>query len=69
MTNKVIAQVVKVGKQYKTGDTVITALEPSTMDLESGGTYVDNWSIGFRKNHLAFFIRLYNLSNFRRSFY
>jgi putative ABC transport system ATP-binding protein len=36
MTNKVIAQVVKVGKQYKTGDTVITALEPSTMDLKSG---------------------------------
>ncbi len=36
MTNKVIAQVVKAGKQYKTGDTVITALEPSTMDLRSG---------------------------------
>lgn len=36
MTNKVIAQVVKVGKQYKTGDTVITALKPSTMDLKSG---------------------------------
>ena len=36
MTNKVIAQVVKAGKQYKTGDTVVTALEPSTMDLKSG---------------------------------
>lgn len=36
MTNKVIAQVVKAGKIYKTGDTVITALQPSTMDLRSG---------------------------------
>jgi putative ABC transport system ATP-binding protein len=36
MSNKVIAQVVKAGKQYKTGDTVITALQPSTMDIRSG---------------------------------
>jgi putative ABC transport system ATP-binding protein len=36
MNNKVIAQVVKAGKQYRTGDTVITALEPATMDLRSG---------------------------------
>lgn len=36
MTNKVIAQVVKAGKQYTTGDTVITALQPSTIDLKSG---------------------------------
>jgi len=36
MTNKVIAQVVKASKEYKTGDTVITALAPATMDLKSG---------------------------------
>jgi len=36
MTNNVIAQVIKAGKTYKTGDTEITALEPSTMDLNSG---------------------------------
>ena len=36
MTNKVIAKIVNAGKEYKTGDTVITALQPSTMDLKSG---------------------------------
>ncbi|MEO6901695.1 MAG: ABC transporter ATP-binding protein [Bacteroidia bacterium] len=36
MANKVIAQIVNAGKEYKTGDTVITALHPSTMDLLSG---------------------------------
>jgi len=36
MANKVIAQVIKAGKTYKTGDTEITALAPSTMDLNSG---------------------------------
>jgi putative ABC transport system ATP-binding protein len=36
MANKVIAQVIKAGKIYKTGDTEITALQPSTMDLKSG---------------------------------
>ncbi|MDZ4795692.1 MAG: ABC transporter ATP-binding protein [Bacteroidota bacterium] len=36
MTKKVIAQVVKAGKTYKTGDTEITALQPSTMNLNSG---------------------------------
>lgn len=36
MANKVIAQVIKAGKTYKTGDTEITALQPSTMDLNSG---------------------------------
>jgi len=36
MANKVIAQVIKAGKDYKTGDTTITALQPSTMDLLSG---------------------------------
>ncbi|MGV8963147.1 MAG: hypothetical protein ACOH2V_07180 [Candidatus Saccharimonadaceae bacterium] len=29
MTNKVIAQVVNVGKQYKTSDTVITDFQPA----------------------------------------
>ncbi|MEO6916553.1 MAG: ABC transporter ATP-binding protein [Chitinophagaceae bacterium] len=36
MTNRVIAEVVNVGKQYKTGDTVITALASSSMNLKSG---------------------------------
>lgn len=36
MTNKVIARVVNAGKEYKTGDTVVTALEPSTAELKSG---------------------------------
>lgn len=36
MANKVIAQVINAGKTYKTGDTTITALEPSSMDLISG---------------------------------
>ncbi len=36
MTNKVIAEIVNAGKQYKTGDTIITALQPSTLDLRSG---------------------------------
>jgi putative ABC transport system ATP-binding protein len=36
MTNKVIARMVNAGKQYKTGDSVVTALEPSTTDLKSG---------------------------------
>ncbi len=36
MANKVIAQVIKAGKDYKTGDSTITALQPSTMDLHAG---------------------------------
>lgn len=36
MANKVIAQVINAGKEYKTGDTTITALQPSTMDLFAG---------------------------------
>ncbi len=36
MPNKVIAQVIKAGKEYKTGDTTITALQPSSMDLYAG---------------------------------
>ena len=36
MANKVIAQVINAGKDYKTGDTTITALQPSTMDLYAG---------------------------------
>ncbi len=36
MANKIIAQIKEAGKTYKTGDTEITALEPSTMDLNSG---------------------------------
>lgn len=36
MSNKIIAQIIKVGKDYKTGDTTITALQPSTMDLLAG---------------------------------
>ena len=36
MANKVIAQVIKAGKEYKTGDTTITALQPSSMDLYAG---------------------------------
>jgi len=36
MANKLIAQVIKANKEYKTGDTTITALQPSTMDLNAG---------------------------------
>jgi len=35
MSNNVIAQVINAGKTYKTGDTEITALQPSTMDLNA----------------------------------
>jgi len=34
--NKEIAQLIKAGKIYKTGDSDITALQPSTLDLNSG---------------------------------
>ncbi len=33
---KIIAQLVGAGKEYKTGDTTITALSPTTVDLYSG---------------------------------
>lgn len=36
MSNKVIAEVLHAGKQYQTGDTIITALQPSSMALKSG---------------------------------
>jgi len=36
MANKIIAQIIEAGKEYKTGDTTITALQPSTMNLLSG---------------------------------
>lgn len=34
--NRVIAKVVNAGKEYKTGDTVITALNPCSVELKSG---------------------------------
>lgn len=34
--NKVVARVIGAGKEYKAGDTVITALQTSTVDLMSG---------------------------------
>ncbi len=36
MANRAIAQIIKAGKEYKIGDTTITALQPSSMDLYSG---------------------------------
>jgi len=36
MLNKIVAQVIKAGKTYKTGDTEITALQASSMDIKSG---------------------------------
>jgi putative ABC transport system ATP-binding protein len=33
---RVVARVVNAGKEYKAGDTVITALKPSTVELKSG---------------------------------
>jgi len=36
MPNNIVAQVINAGKDYKTGDTVITALKPATMDLNAG---------------------------------
>ncbi len=36
MTNKVIAKISNAGKEYKTGDSTIVALQPTTMDLKSG---------------------------------
>ena len=34
--NKIVARVVNAGKEYKTGDTVITALKASSVELRSG---------------------------------
>ncbi len=36
MANKIVAQVIEAGKTYKTGDTEITALQASSMDIKSG---------------------------------
>ncbi len=36
MSNKIVAQVIEAGKTYKTGDTEITALQASSMDIKSG---------------------------------
>lgn len=36
MQDNIVAQVIKSGKEYKSGDTVIEALKPSTMELKSG---------------------------------
>ena len=35
-SKKVIARVVNAGKEYKAGDTIITALEPSNVELMAG---------------------------------
>jgi putative ABC transport system ATP-binding protein len=35
-TNKVVAKVVNAGKEYKAGDTLITALKASTVELKAG---------------------------------
>jgi len=34
--NKIVARLLKAGKEYKTGDTLITALQPTTVNLLSG---------------------------------
>jgi putative ABC transport system ATP-binding protein len=34
--NKIVARVVNAGKEYKTGDTVITALKATTVELKAG---------------------------------
>ncbi len=34
--HKIVARLIKAGKEYKTGDTTITALEATTVDLRSG---------------------------------
>lgn len=34
--NKIVAKIVKAGKEYKAGDTVITALKASSVELRSG---------------------------------
>lgn len=36
MPNKIVAQVIEAGKTYQTGDTEITALQASSMDIKSG---------------------------------
>ena len=36
MPNEIVAQVIQAGKTYKTGDTEITALQASSMDLKTG---------------------------------
>lgn len=36
MANKIVAQVIEAGKTYKTGDTEITALQASSVDIKSG---------------------------------
>lgn len=35
--HKIVARLLNAGKKYKNGDTLITALQPSTVDLRSGG--------------------------------
>jgi putative ABC transport system ATP-binding protein len=34
--HKIVARLIKAGKEYKTGDTTITALQATTVDLKSG---------------------------------
>ena len=34
--NKIVARVINAGKEYKAGDTVITALQASSVELKSG---------------------------------
>ena len=34
--NRIVARVVNAGKEYKAGDTVITALKASTVELKAG---------------------------------
>ncbi len=36
VTDKIVARLIKAGKVYKTGDTTITALEATTVDLKAG---------------------------------
>jgi len=34
--NRIVAKIVNAGKEYKTGDTIITALKPSSVELKAG---------------------------------
>jgi putative ABC transport system ATP-binding protein len=36
VTNKVVVKLVNAGKEYKAGDTLITALKASTVELKAG---------------------------------
>jgi len=54
--NRIVAKVVNTGKEYKAGDTTITALKASTVELKAGELLLIIGPSGSGKLHCSLYL-------------